>query len=294
MPGGSALTCTNWVAEVTSSLSMMDYLSARRLALIGGCCLLTLTSACERKAAKPAPAVSPTPTSTPSVLQVPRDSAVAAPITAPITPAVVDQKMPDSIAGYLHFPKNPGVTKEDAAVQFYCDVTETGAVETVHALVAKSEPFKEAVQTALDWGRFAPATVNGKAVRVYLGGTVLFLHENGEEVIVVSLATHERERVSKMVNYIQPQLIGGLRHALEKEIARLTKGVLLAGRAEVVVQVDHQGKVTATSGISENPNGSGLGSLLAEGVRHANFTPAYENAKPTTGAINVVADFSKF
>ena len=48
---------------------------------------------------------------------------------------------------------------------------------------------RRAVQTALDWGRFTPATVNGKPVRVYLGGTVLFIHQNGEPVIVVSLAT---------------------------------------------------------------------------------------------------------
>ncbi len=271
---------------------MMENLSARRLALIGGCCLLTLTSACERKPAKPAPAASPT--SSPKPGQTMQQVPVRPPITGPITPAVVDQKMPDSIAAYLHFPKDPEVSKEDAAVQFYCDLTETGAVETVHALVAKSEPFKEAVRTALDWGRFAPATVNGKPVRVYLGGTVLFLHENNQEVIVVSLATHERERVSKLVNYIQPQLIGGLRHALEKEISNLTKGILVAGRAEVVVEVDPQGKVTRTSGISENPRASGLGSLLDEGVRHSNFTPAYYNAKPTAGSINVVADFGKF
>jgi hypothetical protein len=123
---------------------------------------------------------------------------------------------------------------------------------------------------------------------------VLFLHENGEEVIVISLATFDRDRVGKMQNYIQPQLVGGLRHTLEKVLSGLTKGILVAGRAEVIVNVDEKGTVTGTTGISENPKGSGLGSLLDSAVRQAQFTPAYENGKPAAGGINVVADFTQF
>jgi hypothetical protein len=147
------------------------------------------------------------------------------------------------------------------------------------------------VQTALDWGRFTPATVNGEPVRVYLGGTVLFIHQNGEPVIVVSLATHDRDRVGKLANYIQPQLVGGLRHTLEKAISSLTQGVLVSGKAEVVVSVDARGVVTGTSGISENPRSSGLGLLLDGAVKQAQFTPAYENGTPAAGGINVVAQF---
>lgn len=271
---------------------MMENFSARRLALLLGCWLFAITPACQRKAEKAAPATSPTPSS--GAKQVAEVNRVAQPITGPITPAIVDQQNPDSIAAYLHFPKDPQTAKLDSAVQFYCDITETGTVETADALVGKNEAFKDAVQKALDWGHFTPATVNGKPVRVYVGGTVLFLHENGEEVIVVSLATHDRDRVSKFENYIQPQLVGGLRHALEQEIAKLTKGILVAGRAEVVVNVDHEGKVTGTSAISESPRGSGLGRLLDDAVRHSNFTPAYENGKPAAGGINVVADFGMF
>jgi hypothetical protein len=271
---------------------MMENFSARRLALLLGCWLFAMTPACQRKADKPTSAISPTPSR--SARQVAEVNAVAPPITGPITPAIVDQQAPDSIAAYLHFPKDPQTAKLDSAVQFYCDITETGTVETTHALVGKNEAFKDAVQKALDWGRFTPATVNGKPVRVYVGGTVLFLHQNGEEVIVVSLATHDRERVSKFENYIQPQLVGGLRHSLEEEIAKLTKGILVAGRAEVIVNVNREGKVTGTSAISESPKGSGLGKLLDDAVRHSNFTPAYENGEPADGGINVVADFGTF
>jgi hypothetical protein len=267
----------------------MEKFSVRRLAtpLFSLVVLLGASTACQKKTETAAPA-------TPAPSTAPGQALETAPaITGPITPALVQQG-PDSITHYLHFPKDPAVAKIDGAVQFFCDITESGIVETIHALVANNDAFKNAVQMALDWGRFTPATVDGKAVRTYIAGTVLFLHQKGEEVIVVSLATHDRERVGKMANYIQPQLVGGLRHALEKQINSLTQGILVAGKAEVVVSVDATGKVTGTSSISENPKGSGLGLLLDGAVRNSQFTPAYENAKAAAGAINVVANFSRF
>ena len=265
----------------------MEKFSVRRLAisLLSLVILLAAFSACQKKTETATPAT-PAPSARPS-----QETAPA--ITGPVTPALV-QPGPDSITRYLHFPKDPAVAKLDGAVQFFCDITDTGIVETTHALVANNDAFKAAVQTALDWGHFKPATVDGKAVRAYLGGTVLFLHEKGEEVIVVSLATHDRERVGKMTNYIQPQLVGGLRHALEQQISSLTQGILVAGKAEVVVSVAANGKVTGTSSISENPKGSGLGLLLDGALRKSQFTPAYENGKAAAGAINVVANFSRF
>jgi hypothetical protein len=271
----------------------MEKFSARQLANF--VCLLAFalgaTSGCQRKTQTAAPASSPTPApSAPAFEQ----ATPAAPITGAITPAMVNRDTPDSITSYLHFPRDPETAASDAAVQFYCDVTETGTVEATHALVGKNAAFKAAVQTALDWGRFTPATVNGNPVRVYLGGTVLFLHQNNQPVIVVSLATQDRERVGKLENYIQPQLVGGLRNALEKEIRSLTKGILVAGKAEVVVKVDEKGALKETSDISEDPKDSGLGVLLNDAVRKAHFTPAYENGKAAAGAINIVADFTKF
>ncbi len=268
----------------------MEKISARRMAtpLLSLVVLLGAFAACQKKTETAAPPATPAHSAAPTPTPV-----TAPAISGPVTPALV-QEGPDSITHYLHFPKDPAVAKLDGAVQFYCDITATGIVETAHALVANNDAFKDAVQTALDWGRFTPATVNGQAVSVYLGGTVLFLHQNGQEVIVVSLATHDRDRVGKMANYIQPQLVGGLRHALEKQISTLTKGILVSGKAEVVVSVDAKGKVTGTSSISENPKGSGLGSLLDGAIKNTQFTPAYENGKAAAGAINVVADFSRF
>lgn len=256
------------------------------LALALACSAFT---ACQKKSETAAPA-SPAPSGAAAGSPV----AQAAPaITGPVTPALVKQDA-NSITRYLHFPKDAADAKLDGAVQFYCDITEEGIVETTHALVSKNDAFKAAVQTALDWGRFTPATVNGQPVRVYLGGTILFIHQDGKPVIVVSLATHDRDRVGKLANYIQPQLIGGLRRPLQDAIGSLTQGILVSGQAEVVVNVDAKGAVTGTSGSSENPKGSGLGTLLDGAVKKFQFTPAYENGTPAAGGINVVANFERF
>jgi Gram-negative bacterial TonB protein C-terminal len=267
----------------------MESISVRRLANLLLALLLASSMACHKKS-ETAETASPAPSqSAPGLPPV----QPAPPITGPVTPALVGQDA-DSITHYLHYPKDPAAEKLDGVVQFYCDITETGVVETTHALVANNDAFKNAVQTALDWGRFTPATVNGEPVRVYLGGTVLFFHQNGEPVIVVSLATQDRNRVGKLANYIQPQLVGGLRHTMEKVISSLNQGILVAGKAEVVVNVDGKGVVTGTSGISENPKSSGLGLLLDRAVKQAQFTPAYENGTPAPGGINVVANFRQF
>ena len=182
----------------------MEKIFVRRLAHLFLALALVCVSfvACQKKSETAAPA-----TPAPSAPAVAPASQAAPPITGPVTPALVKHEA-NSITHYLHFPKDAAAAKLDGAVQFYCDITEEGIVETTHALVGNNDAFKNAVQTALDWGRFTPATVNGQPVRVYLGGTVLFIHQNGEPVIVVSLVTHDRDRVGKLANYIQPQLVG--------------------------------------------------------------------------------------
>jgi hypothetical protein len=215
----------------------------------------------------------------------------APPLTGEITPAIV-QNGPDSITHYLHFPKDPALAKHDSVVQFYCDVSERGTVETTYGVVGNDKAFRTAVQSALDWGRFQPATVDGRAVPAYVGGTVFFWHENAAPVIVVSLGTEERDRVGKMTNYIQPQLIGGLRRAAARVIRQIPHNFPVDGQAEVVVNVDEKGVVKSTKIVGEHPKGSGLGHLLERAIEGAQFTHGFENGKATAGSVNVVADFS--
>jgi hypothetical protein len=94
-------------------------------------------------------------------------------MTGSTLPAIIGQG-PDSVASYVHFPKDPEMASLEGAVQFYCDISEDGKVATTWAVAGDQKSLMIAVQSALDWGKFQPATVDGKPVRVYLGGTVVF------------------------------------------------------------------------------------------------------------------------
>ena len=133
-----------------------------------------------------------------------------------------------------------------------------------------------------------------KPVAVYLGGTVLFMHQDGEPVILVSLATAERERVGKLANYIQPQLIGGLADRLYHTDSTLMWNRPWSGAAEVLFKISERGQIQSSSVISEIPKDSGLGDLLQNMTKDAQWTPAYDNAKPAAGQINVVVNFGEY
>lgn len=252
-------------------------------------CLALLVAGCGKKketaVATPTPAASASPTANAGPTPAPA-------ITGKVTPAVITQDA-NSISHYLHFPKDPAAAKRDSVVQFYCDITDEGLVEATYGLVGRDEAFKDAVQAALDWGRFAPATLDGKPIRVYLGGTVIFTHDKGAPVIAVSLATHDLKRVGKLVNYIQPQLIGGLRAQVAKIIRLIPHNFPAAGLAQAVVEVDERGVLKSTKVIGESPKGSGLGDLLDAALKGAQYTHAYDNGKAASGTLDVVADFSK-
>ncbi|MEO6870726.1 MAG: hypothetical protein ABI233_00730 [Chthoniobacterales bacterium] len=252
-------------------------------------CLALLFAGCGKKKETAAATPTPTPSASPASHAGPTP---APPLRGQVTPAVITQDA-NSISHYLHFPENPAAAKRDSVVQFYCDVTDEGIVEATYGLVGQDEAFKAAVQTALDWGRFAPATVDGKPVPVYLGGTVIFTHDKGQPVIAISLATHDRERVGKLVNFIQPQLVGGLRADVAKIIRLIPHNFPANGIAQAVVEVDAKGVLKSTKIVGESPKGSGLGDLLDAAIKGAQYTHAYDNGKAAGGALDVVADFGK-
>lgn len=210
-----------------------------------------------------------------------------------LEPATVGQDE-KSFAHYIHFPTDTAATTAETAVQFYCDISADGEVTTRYALIGNLPAFKAAVQSALDWGRFNPAKVHGKPVPVYLGGTVLFMHQNGQPVIVVSLATAERGRVGRLANYIQPQLIGGLADRLYRTNSTMMWNRPWSGAAEVLFKISERGETQSSSVVSEIPKDSGLGDLLQNMTKDAKWTPAYDNAKPAPGQINVVVNFGEY
>lgn len=242
---------------------------------------------CGKKSPSAQPTFSPSPAGANNVVPTPTP---ASPLTGKVTPVTVTQDA-GSVASYLHYPEQQ--TAQNSIVQFYCDITENGIVASTYGLVGKDAAFRTAVQSALDWGRFAPATVDGHAISAYIGGTVIFGHKDNKPVIVVTLTTYDHERIEKFADYIQPQLVGGLRPQIEKVMRNIAQGIPAAGRAEVIVKVDARGGVTSTKVVVEYPLGSGLGTLLNNAVAGAQFTPAYDNGKAAPGTLDVVVDFSQ-
>jgi Gram-negative bacterial TonB protein C-terminal len=220
-------------------------------------------------------------------------SAQTGPMTGAALPAIVGRGE-GSFANYVHFPKDPAMANLEGAVQFYCDIAEDGTVATTYAVASNQIALSAAVQSALDWGKFQPAMRGGKPVPVYLGGTVLFFHQDSRPTIAISLATYDRERVGKLTNYIQPQLIGGLRPLLEKAERASAINLPIRGAAEVVVNVGERSEIISTSVVAENPKEIGLGDFLLGAIKDAQFTPAYSNGKPAAGAMNVIANFGEF
>ena len=98
----------------------------------------------------------------------------------------------------------------------------------------------------------------------------------------ISLATYDRERVSKLTNYIQPQLIGGLRRRLETAERASTINLPTKGAAEVLVNVGEHSEITSTSVVAENPKEIGLGGFLIGAIKDAQFTPAYNDRKTSS------------
>lgn len=283
-------TCASGWLRLRPPSFTMEIISFRRGA-IPLLCLAFLFAACGKKT-KTTATSSPSPSAAGSAAKA-AGPTPAPPIAGPVTPAVVTRNA-DSISHYLHFPEDSVAASRDSVVQFYCDINEVGVVEATYGLVGKDETFRAVVQSALDWGRFAPATVNGKPVAVYLGGTVIFTHDKGgAPVIAVSLATHDRERVGKLANFIQPQLVGGLRREVAKIIRQIPHNSPVAGLAQAVVEIDQRGALTSASVVGENPKGSGLGDLLSLAIKGAQFTHAFQDGKAVVGAVDVVADFSK-
>jgi len=279
-----AITCTSVQQRlVPANRIMQNEFSARPLAVA----LVTLVflpyAGCEKR-----------PQATPAAEQQAQPSLEIRP-DQPLKmpePATVGQE-PGSFASYLHYPKG-GSSMSESAVQFYCDISAEGAILATYGLIGNDPAFKTAVQSALDWGRFKPAKIDGKPVPVYLGGTVLFFHQEGQRTIVVSLATADRERVGKLINYIQPQLVGGLANRLHRANSTLMWNRPWTGAAEVFFRVSEQGKAESSTVVSEIPEDSGLGELLRTLTQDAQWIPAHYNGKPTVGQINVVANFGEY
>ncbi len=207
----------------------------------------------------------------------------------------------DSVAAKLHYPEKAKAEKKEAAVQFYCEVESDGHARNTLVVATDSYgPFRRAVEKAIQQGRFSPARLNGKAVPVMIGGTVLFLSANGKPTILVNLSSADKSKATGTANYIQPQMLRTFR---EIEVG-INKAWSLVGRtaevdtlrggndaAEVMLNVDANGNLTGSKITFETfPNG-GLGAVVLKACEGARFIPATANGKPVAGQMNLPINF---
>jgi TonB family protein len=209
-------------------------------------------------------------------------------------PATVGQG-PDSFAMQLHYPPQEKAAKEQGAVKFYCEVSPEGKPAHITTLYGKGEArFGKALEFALHHGRFNPATVDGKPVTVMLGGSVLFLMSGGQPTIAITLATAENDKIAKMANYQQPQMLDSDALFRRKVFANRDRYNLRYGThlsAVVVVHVDAQGNLVSKSIASESPPNGGHGRLLLDVMDKEHFIPAQSNGQPIAGDFELAVDF---
>ena len=175
----------------------------------------------------------------------------------------------------LHYPAKEKAAKEEGVVKFYCEISPEGKPGHISTLYGKGQQqFGKAVEFALHHGSFNPAAVDSKPVAVLLGGTVLFLIDNGHPTIAVSLTTAESDKIAKMANYQQPQMLDSDALFRRKIFAHRDKYHLRYGAhpgAVVRAHVDAQGKLVGKSIESESPpnGGHAAGFLLSATVHCA-------------------------
>jgi TonB-like protein len=217
----------------------------------------------------------------------------------------------NSFAAHLHYPPTARAQRKQAAVTFYCEIGTDGRPRQTDLSGKAAPEFNQMVNQALRQSRFEPAMVDGKAVPVIVGGTVLFLFHRNQPHLIVSLSTAEPEKIARMSNYIQPQLLASsaeLRRIIDRK--RSSAGTNTAAspmepslisyrtfdidympagmaRAEVLAHVDVNGNVGATRLLAETPPNGGLGVALAKALQNARFIPALNNGRPAAGDFNL-------
>lgn len=209
-------------------------------------------------------------------------------------PATIGQGA-GSVAMQLHYPPKEKAAKTQGVAKFYCEVSALGKATHITSFYGRKDGrFGTAVEFALHHGLFTPAVVDGKAVTVMLGGTVVFLISNGQPTIAVTLATAETDKIAHMSNYVQPQMIDTDALFRRKIYGLRDKYHLQSGAhpaAIVQVHVDAQGKMVSKKIVSETPANGGRGRVLLDVMDQERFIPAQNNGQPVAGDFDIAVDF---
>jgi hypothetical protein len=194
----------------------------------------------------------------------------------------------DSVAAKLHYPPKERDSKSEAAVVFFCEVAANGRAKNIRTYWNKGcNLFGDAVEKALNQGRFVPAMVGGKPTPVLIGATVFFLAGGDRPTVVISMAAADKQKAVAMRNYIQPQMIGSDAD-LRRKLWNLVRSAKVLvndahANAEVVATVDANGNLLNTKLVAESSKNGGWGDVLVKAMSAARFIPASNNGQPEQG-----------
>jgi hypothetical protein len=204
----------------------------------------------------------------------------------------------DSVAAKLHYPPKERDSKTDAVVVFFCEVAANGKAKNIRTYWNQGyNRFGDAVEKALNQGRFIPAMVGGKPTPVLIGGTVFFVACGDRSTVVISMATADKQKAAAMQNYIQPQMIGSDADFRRKLIDTARAQTVLVNdaraNAEVLAKVDTNGNLIDTKLVAESAKNGGWGAILIKAMSGAKSIPASNNGKPEAGEFTWAVRYSE-
>lgn len=192
----------------------------------------------------------------------------------------------ESLKEKIDYPRSALKSGAHGVVTFDCDVARNGKASMVAITRAtpNGEEFVRVARAALKACQFQPAMMDGKPVKVWVSGAILFSIRDGKPLIHLFLNSDD-ERLKASRNYIAPQLIGGwssFANRLGYPNSALRNRA--EGEVTVLLAVDPEGRPMLI-GARATPSDEGFAASVRRALRAAEFIPAYDDGRPVASSL---------
>jgi len=201
-------------------------------------------------------------------------------------PAMIGEG-PESLKEKIDYPQSALKAGTNALVTFSCDVEQNGKASRVAIVRATpdSEDFIRVARDALKECRFQPATVDGKPVKVWVTGAIIFRIRDGKPLIHLYLHSDD-ETLKTGGNYITAQLIGGwssFGNRIRYPYPALKNGT--EGEVAVRLDIDSEGNPIRIGVPEATPPDQGFAAAVRRALSTAEFIPAYQDGRPVPSSL---------
>jgi TonB family protein len=207
-------------------------------------------------------------------------------------PAMIGEG-PESLKEKIDYPQSALKSGTNALVTFSCDVERNGKASwvAIDRATPDSEDFIRVARDALKACRFQPARVDGKPVKVWVTGAIVFRIRDGKPLIHLYLSSDD-ENLKAGRNHITPQLIGGWSSFANR--IHYPKSALnnrAEGEVTVSLDVDSEGNPTRIGEITATPPDQGFAASVRRALSTAEFIPAYQDGRPVAASLLLPVSF---